>query len=101
MCSSFSAVGDDFVIEFTVHLFSDGSQVTSVIDLKSQVYGKVMITDFSGIPQNLDLHFREVTADTDNSPGGDEFIIQSKRFQESMKSTGLISHICLHPSKVV
>ena len=72
-CFSFSALGNDFAIDFTVHLYDDDSEVTSIIDLKTQVYGKVMITDNSGIPQNLNLHFREVTADTDDSPGDDEF----------------------------
>ena len=73
MCFSFSAVGDDFTIEFTVHFVSTDFEVTSTIDLSSYVYGKIEITDASGIPQNLDVHLREVTADTDGSAGGDEF----------------------------
>lgn len=72
MCSSFSAVGDEFVIVFTVHTLNN-DEVTSIIDLSTPVYGKVMITDDSGIPQNLDVHLRNVTADTDDSLGGDEF----------------------------
>ena len=75
MCSSCSGVGDDFVIEFTVHLVSDNTEVTSVIDLGTLVYGKIEITDDSGIPQDLDIHSREVTADTDDSLGGDEFAL--------------------------
>ena len=75
MCSSFSDVGADLTITFTVHLDSDDSQVTSDLYLRTPVYGKVLITDASGIPQNLDVHFREVTADTYNPPGGDEFTL--------------------------
>ena len=75
MCSSFSGVGDDFFFFFTVHLVSDYSEVTSIIDLSTPVFGKIEITDTSGIPQNMDVHLREVTADNDNSPGGDEFVL--------------------------
>ncbi|XP_020618333.1 uncharacterized protein LOC110056218 isoform X4 [Orbicella faveolata] len=57
----------DFSITLTVHLVSDDSQVTSVIDLSTEVYGKVMITD---VPENLDVHLRKVVADLDNAPGG-------------------------------
>jgi len=66
MCSSFSDIAD-FSITLTVHLVSDDSQVTSVIDLSTEVYGKVMITD---VPENLDVHLRKVVADLDNAPGG-------------------------------
>ena len=62
MCFSFSAVGDDFTILFTVHYVDTGNQVTSVIDLSTPVFGKIEITDPSGIPQLLDVHLREVTA---------------------------------------
>ena len=76
MCSSFSGIGADFGIEFTIHLVSDNSQVNSVIYLSTAVYGKIVITDPSGIPQSLDIHFREVTADDDNSPGGEFPLVQ-------------------------
>ena len=71
MCFSFSAVGDDFTILFTVHYMSTGLQVTSAIDLSTPVFGKIEITDPSGIPQNLDVHLREVTArDSTSMDGG-------------------------------
>ena len=73
MCFPFLGVGDDFTIEFTVHFVSTDFEVTSTIDLGTDVYGQLEITDDSGIPQNLDVHLREVTADTDGSAGGDEF----------------------------
>ena len=75
MCFSFSAVGDDFTILFTVHYADTGNQVNSVIDLSTPVFGKIEITDPSGIPQNLDVHLREVTADINDSPTGDEFAL--------------------------
>ena len=75
ICFFFSAVGNDFIIQFTVHRAADDVEVTSIIDLITLVYGKVMITDDSGIPQNLDVHLVEVTADTDVSPGGYEFAL--------------------------
>ncbi|XP_020618334.1 uncharacterized protein LOC110056218 isoform X5 [Orbicella faveolata] len=66
----------DFVITFTVHLVSDDSQVTSVIDLSTDVYGKVMITNDAGVPEYLDVHLRKVVADLDNAPGGpDEYVL--------------------------
>ena len=75
MCSSFSAVGDDFGIEFTVIDVNTGVAVTSPIDLNTPVYGKVEIYDDSGIPQNLNVHLLEVTADNDNLAGGEEFTL--------------------------
>ena len=75
MCFSFSDVGAEFVIEFTVHTVTPDTDVTSVIDLSTPVYGKIEITDDSGISQNLDVHLEEVTTDTDNTTGGDEFIL--------------------------
>ena len=76
MCFSFSAVGEDFTFLFTVHYASTGIQVTSVIDLNTPVFGKIEITDPSGIPQNLDVHLREVTArDSDKMYGFDEFVL--------------------------
>ena len=70
-----SGVGDDFTIEFTVHFRSTGLQINSIVDLSTSVFGKIEITDPSGIPQNLDVHLREVTADIDDSPTGDEFAL--------------------------
>ena len=71
MCFSFSAVGDDFTILFTVHYESTGLQVTSTVDLSTPVFGKIEITDPSGIPENLDVHLREVTArDSTSMDGG-------------------------------
>ena len=77
MCSSFSAVGTDFVIAFTVHTL-DANEVTSatVIDLSTDVYGLIEITDPSGIPQNLDVHLVEVTADNDNVDGGEVTLVE-------------------------
>ena len=75
MCSSFSAFGDEFTIEFTVIDISTGSAVASPIDLSTPVYGLIEITDDSGIPQNLDVHLVEVTADNDNLAGGEEFTL--------------------------
>ena len=60
---------------FTVHFVSDNTEVTSVIDLGTLAYGKIEITDDSGIPQDLDIHSRKVTGDTDDSPGGYEFAL--------------------------
>ena len=75
MCSSFSAVGDEFVIDFTVIDVSTGVAATSPIDLSTLVFGKIEITDQQGIPQNLDVHLLEVTADNDNLAGGEEFTL--------------------------
>ena len=75
MSSSFSAFGDEFTIEFTVIDISTGSAVASPIDLSTPVYGLIEITDDSGIPQNLDVHLVEVTADNDNLAGGEEFTL--------------------------
>ena len=66
MCCSFSAIGDEFVIEFTVIDVSTGVAVASPIDLSTPVYGKIEITNPSGIPQDLDVHLVEVTADNGN-----------------------------------
>ena len=78
MCSSFSAVGTDFVIAFTVHTL-DTTEITSatVIDLSTEVYGLIEITDPSGIPQNLDVHLVEVTADNDNLAGGEFTLVEN------------------------
>ena len=70
-----SGVGDDFTIEFTVHFVGNGLQINSIVDLSTPVFGKIEITDPSGIPQNLDVHLREVTADINDSPTGDEFAL--------------------------
>ena len=70
-----SGVGDDFTIEFTVHFVGNGLQINSIVDLSTPVFGKIEITDPSGIPQNLDVHLREVTADIDDSPTGDDFAL--------------------------
>ena len=70
-----SGVGDDFTIEFTVHFVSSGLQINSIVDLSTSVFGKIEITDPSGIPQNLDVHLREVTADFNDSPTDDEFAL--------------------------
>ena len=75
MCSSFSAVGDEFYFLFTVIDVSTGVAATSPIDLSTPVYGLIEITDDSGIPQNLDVHLVEVTADNDNLAGGEEFTL--------------------------
>ena len=69
----FSAVGDEFYFLFTVIDVSTGVAATSPIDLSTPVYGKIEITDQQGIPQNLDVHLLEVTADNDNTPGDAEF----------------------------
>ena len=61
MRSSFSGTAD-FVITLTVHEKYSDTEVTSVIDLSTEVYGKIMITDDAGIPQDLDVHLLEVTA---------------------------------------
>ena len=71
ICSSFSDTAE-FVITFTVHLSRDNSEVDSIIDLRTPVYGKVMITDDAGVPEYLDVHLRQVVADTDNTTGGDD-----------------------------
>ena len=73
MCSSFSAVGNEFIIDFIVIDLSTGFPVTSPVDLNTPVTGFIGITDQSGIPQNLDVHLLEVTADNDNTPGDAEF----------------------------
>ena len=75
MCSSFSAFGDEFTIEFTVINIETKSAVAPRIDLSTPVYGLIEITDDSGIPQNLDVHLVEVTADNDNLAGGEEFTL--------------------------
>ena len=72
MCSSFSAV-EDFIIEFKVYEVDNGNEVTSIIDLRTAVYGKIEITSTRNLSQQLDVHLREVTADTDNTTGGHEF----------------------------
>ena len=64
---------ENFVIEFTVHQVAGDVKVTSIIDLSTAVYGKIEITGDVDIQQDLDVHLREVTADTDKTPGGDEF----------------------------
>jgi len=69
MCASFSG-SKDFVIQLTVHLKAGDSQVSGVLDLSTDVYGKVAITDSVGVPQNLDVHLRKVIADSDKNPGG-------------------------------
>ena len=74
MRSSFSAVAD-FIIDFTVHLDDDDSEVTTIIDLSTAVYGKLVITGDGDFPQGLDIHLKEVTADTDNTAGGEEFAL--------------------------
>ena len=66
MCASFSGYGE-FVIQLTVHLTADDSQVSGVLDLSTDVYGKVAITDSVGVPQNLDVHLRKVVASRDNT----------------------------------
>ena len=58
--SSFSGT-EDFYITFTVH-YSDDRDVTSIIDLSTEVYGKIEIVNDAGIPQDLDVHLLEVTA---------------------------------------
>ena len=77
MHSSFSGL-DDFMIEFTVHKADDNSEVSGIIDLRTKVYGKIVITGANSFPQGLDVHLREVTADTDTTAGGDEFALISK-----------------------
>ena len=65
----------DFLIHFTVHKADDDSEVTGIdiLDLRTEVYGKIEIVGSNNFPQNLDVHLREVTADNDNVAGGDEF----------------------------
>ena len=70
MCSSSSGVAD-FLIEFKVYDNND-NEVTSVIDLKAPVYGKLWIAG-ADFPDDLDIHLRKVTADNDNTAGGLEF----------------------------
>ena len=77
MCSSFSGVGDDFFILFTLIDYATGLPVTSPIDLSTLVYGNLEITDNSGIPQNLDIHLVEVTADNDNLAGGEFTLVEN------------------------
>ena len=72
----FSAVGDEFYFLFTVIDVSTGVAATSPIDLSTPVYGKIEITDDSGIPQNLDVHLVEVTADNDNVDGGEVTLVE-------------------------
>ena len=72
MCSSFSGLGDEFAIGFTVIDVSTTFAVISPIDLSTPVYGKIEITNPSGIPQDLDVHLVEVTA---NNGNGDEFTL--------------------------
>lgn len=66
MAVSFSGYGE-FVIQLTVHLTAGDSQVSGVLDLSTDVYGKVAITDSVGVPQNLDVHLRKVVASRDNT----------------------------------
>ena len=72
----FSAVGDEFYFLFTVIDVSTGVAATSPIDLSTPVYGKIEITDQQGIPQNLDVHLVEVTADDDNYAGGEVTLVE-------------------------
>ena len=72
----FSAVGDEFYFLFTVIDVSTGVAATSPIDLSTPVYGLIEITDDSGIPQNLDVHLVEVTADNDNVDGGEVTLVE-------------------------
>ena len=64
----------DFLIDFTLHKADDDSEVTAIdiLDLRTQVYGKIEIVGSNSFPQNLDVHLRKVTADTDNVAGGDD-----------------------------
>ena len=75
MYSFFSGV-NDFMIDFTVHKVKDNSEVTGIIDLRTRVYGKIMIVSAGGFPVALDLdvHLVEVTAD-DNTPGDEVSLI--------------------------
>ena len=72
MCSSSSGVAD-FLIEFKVYDIND-NEVSATIDLKTPVYGKLSIAG-ADFPQGLDIHLREVTADSDNIAGDDEFTL--------------------------
>ena len=77
MCSSFSGVSD-FIIAFTVHKADvNNDEVVGVIDLRTLVYGKIAIVSAGGFPLDLDLdvHLVKVTADQDNSPGGELSLI--------------------------
>ena len=71
MCSSSSGVAD-FLIDFKVYNLDNDQEVTSIIDLRTEVYGKLWI-DGADFPQGLDIHLLEVTADSDNIAGGEEF----------------------------
>lgn len=73
MCSSSSGVAD-FVILFKVYDAAD-NEVTSIIDLRTPVYGKLSI-DGADFPQGLDIHLREVTADNDDTAGGEFTLIR-------------------------
>ena len=58
----------------TVRLSLDNREVLpfEVLDLRTPVYGNVEIINDAGVPQNLDVHLREVTAAA--YPGGYEAV---------------------------
>ncbi|XP_078352162.1 ZP domain-containing protein-like isoform X3 [Oculina patagonica] len=55
---------------FTLHLQSDGSLLSGVIDLSTPIYGQVLVQNDANFP-NLDVHLTSVTASSDaaNSAG--------------------------------
>ena len=73
MSSSSSGVAD-FLIDFNVYNLDNDQEVTSIIDLRTEVFGVLRIVGADFL-QGLDIHLREVTADNDAFVGGDEFVL--------------------------